>query len=209
MAFWNKNSLDNDEPRSNNEFDGKTEENQVAAPIEDQSSNNFTELGEGKGAEKYNKIRSALGPGTVIQGKLSFDTPVRIDGKLSGEIYSSKSLIVGNTGVIEAEIHVAALIVMGVVRGNIRASEKVELLQGGELYGDVTTPYMVMEDGAFFNGCCTMQISKDLKAKSDVPKDMATVSGQGQAGQTAQNGTASTAKDSSKEVKKETELRVH
>ena len=41
-------------------------------------------------SEKYGKVRSALGPGTVIQGRLSFDTPVRIDGTLSGDISSSE-----------------------------------------------------------------------------------------------------------------------
>jgi len=107
--------------------------------------------------ERFGKVRSALGPGTVIQGKLSFDTPVRIDGKLSGEIFSSKALIVGPQGWINAQIEVAALIVMGTVKGNVKATERVELFPGGKLDGDVSTPAFVMSDGSVFNGGCKMQ----------------------------------------------------
>lgn len=106
--------------------------------------------------ERYGKIRSALGPGTVIQGKLSFDTPVRIDGKLSGEIFSSRELIVGQQGVIDAQVEVASLVVMGRVKGNVKAGERIELLAGGVLEGDITAPSFVMQEGAVFNGRCKM-----------------------------------------------------
>lgn len=115
--------------------------------------------------ERYGKVRSALGPGTVIQGKLSFDTPVRIDGKLSGEIYSSKALIVGASGMINAQVQVASLIVMGEVKGSIRASERVEILAGGRLDGDIATPCVVVVEGGFFNGACSMKgVDKTLAA---------------------------------------------
>lgn len=106
--------------------------------------------------KRYGKLRSALGPGTVIQGKLSFDTPVRIDGKLSGEIFSSKALIVGVPGSVEAQLDVQALVIMGHVKGNVRARERIELLAGGSIEGDVQTPALVIEEGASFNGTCTM-----------------------------------------------------
>jgi len=106
--------------------------------------------------ERYSKLRSALGAGTVIQGKLSFDTPVRIDGKLSGEVFSSKALIVGETGSIDADVSVASLVVMGHVSGNIKATESIELMKGGSLEGDIESPSLLMEEGALFNGNCSM-----------------------------------------------------
>lgn len=106
--------------------------------------------------ERYGKLRSALGPGTVIQGKLSFDTPVRIDGKLGGEIFSSRALIVGPQGSVEAKVEVAALIVMGRVTGTIRASERVEVLAGAKVSGDISTPCLVVQDGAVLNLDCKM-----------------------------------------------------
>ncbi len=105
-------------------------------------------------AARFGKVRSALGPGTVIQGKLSFDTPVRMDGKLSGEVYSSRALIVGESGDVEAELDVAALVVLGAVKGNVKAAERIEILPGGSIDGDVTAPVLIIEEGGRFNGSC-------------------------------------------------------
>ncbi|MCO6432590.1 MAG: polymer-forming cytoskeletal protein [Deltaproteobacteria bacterium] len=107
-------------------------------------------------AQRHEKVRSALGPGTVIQGKLSFDTPVRIDGKLSGEVFSSRALIVGKSGQIDANVEVASLIVYGSVKGSIRATEKVEIYEGGSLDGELKTPALMVESGAKLNAECDM-----------------------------------------------------
>lgn len=106
--------------------------------------------------ERFGKTRSALGEGTVIQGKLSFDTPVRIDGKLSGEIFSSKVLIIGPTGLIDAKIEVASLIVLGSVKGEINATERVEVWSGATLEGRLRSPTLVVQDGGFLGGTCEM-----------------------------------------------------
>lgn len=107
-------------------------------------------------ANKFGKVRSALSAGTVIQGKLSFDTPVRIDGKLTGEVFSSETLIVGTTGTVDAQIEVASLVVMGQVRGNIKASHRIDLMAGGRIDGNVNTPIFRMDETASFTGKCSM-----------------------------------------------------
>ncbi len=105
-------------------------------------------------AESLMKVRSALGPGTVIQGKLSFDAPVSIDGKLGGEVFSSKALLVGKTGFVEAKVEVASLIVFGQVRGSIVASERVEIRAGAVVEAEIVAPIFVVEEGGRFNGTC-------------------------------------------------------
>jgi cytoskeletal protein CcmA (bactofilin family) len=126
---------------------------QVSAPTSVHSSTAISV--EDRIAERYGKLRSALGSGTVIQGKLSFDTTVRIDGKLSGEIFSSKALIVGTSGTIDAQIQVASLVVMGTVKGKVKASERIELLAGGKIEGEISSPIFIMEEGAQLVGGCT------------------------------------------------------
>ncbi len=106
-------------------------------------------------------IRSALGAGTVIQGKLSFDMPVSIDGKLSGELFSSESVIVGKTGIINAEIEVRELIVYGTIRGNVKATEKISMLKGSILDGTIQTPSLIVEEGSTINCQCTMSKIKN------------------------------------------------
>lgn len=105
---------------------------------------------------RFGKLRSALGVGTLIQGRLSFDTPVRIDGKLSGEVFSSEALIVGSSGVVDASLEVASLIVLGTVKGKVKASQRVEVYSGGRLEAEVVSPLLKIEDGAHFGGKCSM-----------------------------------------------------
>lgn len=101
------------------------------------------------------KVRAALGPGAVIQGKLSFDSPVRIDGTLVGEVTASSTLIVGEQGTVEAQIKVGNLIVLGYVTGNVEAEDLVEIKAGGRLVGDIRTRRIVVEDGGIFEGRCS------------------------------------------------------
>jgi len=110
--------------------------------------------------ERFGTARSALGEGTVIQGKLSFDTPVRIDGRLSGEIFSSKVLIIGPSGHIDATIEAAALVILGSVTGTINASERVELWAGASLEGVVKCPVIVIQEGSRFSGTSLMLASQ-------------------------------------------------
>ncbi len=109
-------------------------------------------------ARRFGKPRSALGPGTVIQGKLSFDTPVVIEGKLGGEVYSTETLIVGKSGTVTAQIRVKNLIVAGTIigSGNIVATDSIELMRGGKIEGDSYAKRVIVEEGSFFNGNCRM-----------------------------------------------------
>jgi len=100
-------------------------------------------------------IRSVLSEGTVINGKLTFDTPVKIDGKLSGEVFSTKALVVGKTGKINAVVNVETLIVLGEVEGQVNAKESIEILPGGKVSADINTKKLIITD-AIFNGSCKM-----------------------------------------------------
>lgn len=102
-------------------------------------------------------IKSALGPGTVIEGTFSFDQPVCIDGTLTGQIQSTSVLIVGEQAEVNAKIEVGGIIILGKVRGEIRAKELVEVRSTGELIADIYSPRLVIEDGAVFNGFCRQE----------------------------------------------------
>ncbi|MCC6221788.1 MAG: polymer-forming cytoskeletal protein [Deltaproteobacteria bacterium] len=102
-------------------------------------------------------IKAALGPGTTIEGKLSFESPVRIDGTLKGEITSTSTLIVGEGGVIEAGVKVGSLIVLGQVVGNVEAQELIEIQSTGSLEGDISTKRLTIEEGGYFSGRSIMR----------------------------------------------------
>jgi cytoskeletal protein CcmA (bactofilin family) len=107
--------------------------------------------------KKEKNIIAFLGKGTEFNGALTFDGGIRMDGRLKGEIKGGDSLIIGEEGTVEAEIHVPWVIIMGEVRGNIFSEKKVVIHSKGMVHGDIKTPSLVIDDGGIFNGRCLMQ----------------------------------------------------
>jgi cytoskeletal protein CcmA (bactofilin family) len=101
-------------------------------------------------------LNGFLDAGSHIQGELHFDDTFRIDGKVTGKILSEGDLVVGEGGVVSGEIHVGRLYVSGKVEGTIRTSRRTELTAGGRILADIETPSLVIEDGGFFKGSCSM-----------------------------------------------------
>ena len=81
---------------------------------------------------------------------------VRVDGKLTGEIFTKDTLVIGSSAELEADIHAGSLVVSGMVKGNITAEKKVELHASAQLYGNISTPSLVIAEGVVFEGSCTM-----------------------------------------------------
>lgn len=98
------------------------------------------------------EIKAFLGPGSQFEGKLSFDEMVRLDGRFVGEIRSSDSLVVGDSAEIEGDIHVGCLILSGNFKGNIVASQRVELLEPARVEGLIETPLLKIDEKVVFNG---------------------------------------------------------
>ncbi|MDR2747701.1 MAG: polymer-forming cytoskeletal protein [Treponema sp.] len=91
-----------------------------------------------------------------FSGTLNFEKPFLIRGKLSGEIDARSLLVIDEEAVVEANINASRVVIRGQVKGNVTATEKVELALTGTLLGNVTAPEILMETGCVFNGLCTM-----------------------------------------------------
>jgi len=111
------------------------------------------------------EINAFLGKDTEFEGKFSFTGAVRVDGKICGEIFSSGTLIVGESAVIKAQIHVADMIISGEVHGDIFAEKKIEITVPGKLFGNIKTPKLVLEEGVVFEGNCKMTNLKEETEK--------------------------------------------
>jgi cytoskeletal protein CcmA (bactofilin family) len=98
------------------------------------------------------EINTLLGRGSEFEGKLTFEGTVRIDGKLSGEIFSDDVLVIGEGAEISAEIEVGVIIVEGNVTGNIRAKRAVELHAPARVRGNIETPSLFVDKGVMFEG---------------------------------------------------------
>jgi cytoskeletal protein CcmA (bactofilin family) len=93
-------------------------------------------------------------------GTLNFEKPFLIRGKLSGNIVSKGMLVVDEEAVVDANISASRVVIRGSVKGDVIATEKVELTITGKLIGNVTAPEILMETGCEFNGRCTMTEKK-------------------------------------------------
>ena len=104
----------------------------------------------------FGNLTAFIDQGSEFEGKLSFKDTVRIDGSFSGEISSDNTLIVGESGQIMATIKSVAVVISGLVEGDIHASEQIVLHKTAVVTGDLESPTVVMEEGATLNGCVRM-----------------------------------------------------
>ena len=95
---------------------------------------------------------TVIGPSILINGKLSGDEDLTVRGRVEGEIHLSHTLIIETSGVVKANVSVKNAVVSGVVVGNINATESVELTKEGRMVGDITSPRVILVDGASFKG---------------------------------------------------------
>ena len=85
------------------------------------------------------KTTTTLGKETSFNGVLRFKESLKIDGSFEGEIESPGFLYIENGATVKANIKVGSVVVGGVVRGNIEASERLEMLTTGKVYGNIRT----------------------------------------------------------------------
>jgi cytoskeletal protein CcmA (bactofilin family) len=102
-------------------------------------------------------LKAFLGEGTSFKGVLAFEGTVRIDGKLEGEIITNDTLIIGEKAIVNAELNVGCIALSGKVTGNITAKERVDVHSSGEVYGNIKTPILTIEEGVIFQGQCDMR----------------------------------------------------
>jgi len=122
-----------------------------------------------------------LGKGTRISGKISFEGTARIEGQVEGEIVANDTLLIGESALLNAQISGGTVVIHGKVTGDIHASKKLEIRSPGRLYGNVTTPSLVIEEGVIFEGHCSMGATESrgdrkvtLLAKDERGNDPAT-----------------------------------
>jgi len=97
--------------------------------------------------------QATVGKALVIKGEVTGSEPLYIEGRVEGIISLPNSRVtVGRSGVVSANINAHEIIIIGKVRGNLIASDRVDIRSDGSLVGDVVAARISIEDGAFFKG---------------------------------------------------------
>jgi cytoskeletal protein CcmA (bactofilin family) len=117
------------------------------------------------------ELNGFLDEGTEVSGEIRFRNMLRVDGLVRGRIVSEHTLIVGETGDVEAEIDCGTASIRGKVKGNIRCKKKIELLSGADVRASLNAPALSIEEGALFQGDCEMKnASTDANAETIQPE---------------------------------------
>ena len=97
--------------------------------------------------------QATIGKSLIVKGEVSGSESLYIDGKVEGAInLPGNRVTVGRNGQVAANIMAREIVVLGKVRGNCHASDRVDIRSEGSLTGDVIAARISIEDGAFFKG---------------------------------------------------------
>lgn len=93
-----------------------------------------------------------ISKGVKIDGKLSCNGNIRIEGEIQGDISSQRNVVVGEKGNVNGQIKADTITIGGKVSGTVKAGKKLVLDPTGNLKGDIVTKILVVEEGAKFEG---------------------------------------------------------
>lgn len=107
-----------------------------------------------------NEISAVIEEGCKFEGNLSFNGTARIAGVVNGSIFSNDTIVISEGAMINADVSANIIIIAGSVKGNIKASSRVEILKPARFEGTITTPSLIVEEGVIFHGTTKMRDKK-------------------------------------------------
>jgi cytoskeletal protein CcmA (bactofilin family) len=102
------------------------------------------------------ELATIIGQEAALEGRLTVKHAMRVEGQVKGELASTDTITVGNTGKIEGTVTAENVVIGGQVDGNIKAGGRVTLEAGSRFTGDLEASRLVITEGAVFNGHSTM-----------------------------------------------------
>ncbi len=103
------------------------------------------------------EISAIIEEGCKFEGNLSFNGVSRISGIVNGSIFSNDTVIISEGAIINADINANIILISGTVKGNIKASSRVEIIKPARFEGTITTPSLIVEEGVIFHGTTKMR----------------------------------------------------
>ncbi|MEE3037784.1 MAG: polymer-forming cytoskeletal protein [Bacteroidota bacterium] len=112
-----------------------------------------------------------IGVGTKIDGEISSNGDIRVDGTLNGSIKTKGKVVIGSTGIVEGNVDAANADISGELKGAISVTELLALKATAKLDGDIVANKLAIEPGASFSGSCSMgAVIKDISHANKAEK---------------------------------------
>jgi cytoskeletal protein CcmA (bactofilin family) len=107
-------------------------------------------------SESLSTERTFFNAGTRIEGTLELDGEVKLEGQIKGKVSGTGVVVIGEQANLEANVFAPTIVVHGVVRGEVHASEHLELHRTARVKGTIRAPRIRIDEGATFEGECRM-----------------------------------------------------
>ena len=102
------------------------------------------------------EISAIIEEGCRFEGNLSFTGVARIAGTVSGSVFSNDTVIISEGAVVNADINANIILISGMVKGNVKATSRVEITGPARFEGTITTPSLIVDEGVIFHGTTRM-----------------------------------------------------
>ena len=111
-------------------------------------------------------IATFIGTDTKVEGTLITHSSVRIDGSVVGGVCADGTIVLSQSGQIEGNVIAENIIVAGVIDGNLTIKDKTNIEPTGEVYGDISTSKILIDEQSVFQGNCNMNIDRTKTKRS-------------------------------------------
>jgi cytoskeletal protein CcmA (bactofilin family) len=105
--------------------------------------------------------QTIIGKSVTVKGEILGNEQLTIEGTVEGRIMIETTVLVRDSGVVKADVDAANVNVAGGVIGNISVTEKIEIVSGGYVVGDIRAPRLIINDGASVKGTIDMEIKSE------------------------------------------------
>ncbi len=110
-------------------------------------------------------LNTIIGKGSTFEGTMKVQSTLRVDGKIKGNVTTSDSIVIGKDGSINGDVTVRNAIIGGKLRGKLVATGKVVLESNSVFNGELKTTKLVIDEGAVFEGNCSMSAGENVDIK--------------------------------------------
>jgi cytoskeletal protein CcmA (bactofilin family) len=113
-----------------------------------------------------------IGKGVQVSGDVIFSDELQVDGKLKGTLTSENgTLVIDQSGQVEAGISVGVCVIRGSLKGDVKARSRVEIYGSARVNGDISTPVLLIEEGAVVSGAIVMGEEPSKRKLEEAPPD--------------------------------------
>ena len=109
---------------------------------------------------------NSLVQGTLVEGTVTSESDIRVDGSIKGKLVCKAKVIIGATGHIEGEIQCQNAVIEGSFNGSLVVEELLNIRESAKVSGEVTTSKLIVQSGASFNVSCSMGRKKKLNGSA-------------------------------------------